>query len=461
MSNRGHRLAIVSLLAILLVSCSTSSSGPGNNNGLDAAVPSDSSPEQDGALTSDADVSGATCTATAAVGYYCGGAFVEGGQESILYYCAGPGPAQVQVECAQSCIAVPGADDYCGEVDAMCDSNASTGLYCAGNEVTDGVTDTLYSCAGPGPATVQEACEHGCVVAPAGSDDYCAAAPSATCDANASTGLYCAGDKVSGGATGTLYHCNGPGAATVEEVCADGCVVAPAGSDDYCAAAGATCDSNAGTGYYCAGDKVSGGSTNTLYYCTGPGPATVQQVCAHGCVVAPAGSDDYCSSGGSTGYRLPFACGTSRTCSNGNHTSSHSGTDEYAYDFAMPVGTSVRAIRGGVVHRVRIVSTPGSACYNGGGSSCANYANTVEVRHSDGTIGLYMHISRSTVSTGQTVSQGQEVAKSGNTGWSTGPHLHLQVQSNCGIWWCQSRLFHFVEAPSLSTGQTVTSQNCP
>jgi murein DD-endopeptidase MepM/ murein hydrolase activator NlpD len=193
----------------------------------------------------------------------------------------------------------------------------------------------------------------------------------------------------------------------------------------------------------------------------GLGPATVHQTCGSGCVVAPAGSDDYCAGNGGTGFRLPYACGATYTCSNGNNTSSHSGTDQYAYDFAMSVGTSIRAVRAGVVHRVRIVSTPGSDCYNGGGSGCANLANTVEVRHSDGTIGLYMHISTNSVSTGQTVNQGQEVAKSGNTGWSTGPHLHLQVQSNCGIWWCQSQSFSFVEAPSLSADQAVTSQNCP
>jgi hypothetical protein len=246
----------------------------------------------------------------------------------------------------------------------------------------------------------------------------------------------------------------------VQEECAEDCIAVPA-ADDYCGEVTATCDSDAATGYYCAGDKVSDGTTDTLYYCSGPGSASVVEACADGCVVAPPSSDDYCANSGGSGTRLPYACGTTYTCSNGNNTSSHSGTDQYAYDFAMPVGTSVRAMRGGVVHRIRIVSTPGDPCYNGGGSACANLANTVEVRHSDGSIGLYMHISTSSVSTGQTVNQGQEVAKSGNTGWSTGPHLHVQIQSNCGIWWCQSQSFSYVEAPNLSTGQSVTSQNCP
>lgn len=58
--------------------------------------------------------------------------------------------------------------------------------------------------------------------------------PPPTCDDNAHVGDYCGGDKVSNGDPGTLYRCNGPGPATVQEVCADGCVVAPQGIDDYC-----------------------------------------------------------------------------------------------------------------------------------------------------------------------------------------------------------------------------------
>lgn len=57
---------------------------------------------------------------------------------------------------------------------------------------------------------------------------------------------------------------------------------------------GPTCAANASTGDYCGGDKVDNGSSSTLYRCTGPGTAVVKQVCAHGCVVAPAGQDDYC-----------------------------------------------------------------------------------------------------------------------------------------------------------------------
>ena len=58
-----------------------------------------------------------------------------------------------------------------------------------------------------------------------------------------------------------------------------------------------TCDATAKTGDYCGGDKVSDADPSTLYRCDGPGPATVQEDCALGCVVAPPGYDDYCELG--------------------------------------------------------------------------------------------------------------------------------------------------------------------
>ncbi len=404
----------------------------------------------------------AICDSDAKTGYYCAGDKVTGGTEGTLYFCQGPGMAMPSEVCDEGCIVAPaGQDDHCAAMSATCDSDAKVGDYCAGEKVSGGEPGTLYRCDGPGTARVKERCANGCVVAPPGSDDYCRA--SVTCTADANTGDYCGGNKVSGGKANTLYRCNGPGSATNPRACSNGCVVAPPGQNDYCASSQtATCGATAKTGYYCNGSKVSGGKANTLYYCDGPGPAAVAQACSSSCVVAPAGQDDYCQGSSNSTYNLPYKCNTTLTCSNGNNTSSHTGTDRYAYDFAMPVGTSVRAMRGGTVHRVRNVSPPGSRCYNGGGSSCANYANTVEVRHSDGTIGLYMHLSRISVSNGQRINQGQEVGKSGNSGWSTGPHTHVQVQSNCGIWWCQSKPFRFGERSSISAGSRVTSKNsCP
>lgn len=195
-----------------------------------------------------------------------------------------------------------------------------------------------------------------------------------------------------------------------------------------------------------------------ILYCPG-GVWSVKTECALGCVEAPEGTPDYCND--NSGYRAPWTCGDTYKCTSGNHTSNHDGKDEYAYDFGMPVGTVLRAMRPGTVLRVRNVSQPGDSCYNGGGSACANYANTVEIKHADGTVALYMHLSTLSASIGAHVERGDVIGKSGNSGWSTGPHLHVQVQQDCGIWWCQSIPFKFAESSSVVTGTSVTSQNCP
>lgn len=77
-------------------------------------------------------------------------------------------------------------------------------------------------------------------------------------------------------------------------------------------------------------------------------------------------------------------------------------------DFAVPIGTPVVAPQDGVVSRT------GSDNMNG---------TFVEI-NANGTIHSLLHLSQSKVSNGQQVKQGQVVGLSGNTGYSTGPHLH-------------------------------------
>lgn len=84
-------------------------------------------------------------------------------------------------------------------------------------------------------------------------------------------------------------------------------------------------------------------------------------------------------------------------------------------DISVPTGTSVHAAADGVVSR---------ACYN------RAYGYMVVIQHNGGYSTLYGHNSRLLVSTGQQVKQGQVIAKSGSTGWSTGPHCHYQLMKN-------------------------------
>ncbi|MEU5595465.1 M23 family metallopeptidase [Streptomyces sp. NPDC020298] len=88
-------------------------------------------------------------------------------------------------------------------------------------------------------------------------------------------------------------------------------------------------------------------------------------------------------------------------------------------DFAVPSGTNVFAAHDGTVVK---------AGGNGAGDGPA-YGNAIVIKHADGQYSQYAHLSRIDVRIGQTVSTGQHIAKSGNTGNSTGPHLHFEIRT--------------------------------
>ena len=84
-------------------------------------------------------------------------------------------------------------------------------------------------------------------------------------------------------------------------------------------------------------------------------------------------------------------------------------------DFAAPVGTPILAAAGGVVS---------AAEYN------AAYGNMLVIDHGNGLQTLYAHASKILVNVGQRVVRGQMIAKVGNSGLSTGPHLHYEIMRN-------------------------------
>lgn len=137
-------------------------------------------------------------------------------------------------------------------------------------------------------------------------------------------------------------------------------------------------------------------------------------------------------------YRWPFDPKTPRRLAQGpgggvaidlygnvsTPTFSHEGSSHYAYDFEMPVGTPVLAARAGRVVRVVDGFTRG-----GPNQSLAAQANVVVVEHEDGSFASYVHLSPGArVEPGQAVAAGDEIGRSGNTGFTTGPHLHFEVQ---------------------------------
>ncbi|MFE7106361.1 M23 family metallopeptidase [Streptomyces sp. NPDC057575] len=87
-------------------------------------------------------------------------------------------------------------------------------------------------------------------------------------------------------------------------------------------------------------------------------------------------------------------------------------------DFAVPIGTKVEAAHSGTVVK---------AGPNGGGDGPA-YGNAVVIKHANGTYSQYAHLSQIQVRIGEAVKTGEAIALSGNTGNSSGPHLHFEIR---------------------------------
>ncbi|KLI98897.1 hypothetical protein WQ56_14125 [Luteimonas sp. FCS-9] len=105
----------------------------------------------------------------------------------------------------------------------------------------------------------------------------------------------------------------------------------------------------------------------------------------------------------------------------------------YAVDFAVDEGTPVLAARDGVVMQVE-ADVWGNARTAAATDDPAR-ANFVRVLHDDGTMALYAHLQRGgvIVAPGERVRRGDILGFSGDTGASTGPHLHFAVQANRGL----------------------------
>jgi murein DD-endopeptidase MepM/ murein hydrolase activator NlpD len=126
-------------------------------------------------------------------------------------------------------------------------------------------------------------------------------------------------------------------------------------------------------------------------------------------------------------YPLPWRGGPFRQTQGANGQYSHfTAKGRYAVDIAMPEGTPIIAARGGMVVKVENEQS-------GRGNNPAG--NFVRVLHDDGTMGVYLHLMQGSVVVreGQRVATGERLARSGNTGNSTGPHLHFVVQRNVGL----------------------------
>ena len=129
-------------------------------------------------------------------------------------------------------------------------------------------------------------------------------------------------------------------------------------------------------------------------------------------------------------YRPPFAPGAEFNIGQAwggafSHTEPHAW---HAVDIAMPIGTPIHAARAGVV-------MDQARWFHRSGLDHDRYAaraNFIRILHDDGTMAVYAHLDYAGVRVhpGERVARGQYIGRSGNTGFSSGPHLHFVIQKN-------------------------------
>lgn len=301
-----------------------------------------------------------------------------------------------------------GAGDgvHCGsELGGLADHNSVYACFM-------GMTDKVTGC--------PNGCENGgCVQPPM---DPCA-------NASSGNGAYC-GASLGAGDANTLYQCQG-GMTASSMACPNGCKVQPPGVADSCNPSGDPCvNAGAGNGLYCGG-SISG-DPNVLYNCQNGGTAS-STTCANGCQVMPPGTPDACApvGGGECCLNKPPGVLTQ------SYTACGVGGVHYGIDYGTPVGTPIYAGMSGTVvnHKLGYPN-----CYNNGCSSdCWNAFNYVKIKADCGDPDqpgndffiYYLHIDGlpAGIGNGTHVDQGQLLAYSGNSGCSSGPHIHIETAS--------------------------------
>jgi hypothetical protein len=126
--------------------------------------------------------------------------------------------------------------------------------------------------------------------------------------------------------------------------------------------------------------------------------------------------------------RLPWPAGqaviVTQDC-NDSCCNDHVGHNAYAWDFAVPGEFEVLATRAGTLTHVKMSSN------RGGGVESVDAANYIVIEHGDGTSSVFLHLAYGSLDPalrcGEFVRAGQRLAITGSTGWSTGNHLHYQV----------------------------------
>lgn len=123
------------------------------------------------------------------------------------------------------------------------------------------------------------------------------------------------------------------------------------------------------------------------------------------------------------------------------HPVTHRLAPHYGTDYATPVGTQVLAIASGKVVRTRYDQFAG---------------NYITIQHGNGIVSRYMHLLKTNVKRGDFVNAGDVIALSGNTGRTTGPHLHVElIYNGVPINFAKTQRQYENEAKPLLTAQSL------
>ncbi|MCA8966851.1 MAG: M23 family metallopeptidase [Planctomycetes bacterium] len=332
------------------------------------------------------------------------------------------------------------SDDPCAEMPMGCTGSTTDplpedpcdgfpdGIYCG--TTLGGTADhgSLYQCMG-GMTFSAQPCDNGC------DNNLCNPAVSDPCEsAPNGNGYYC-GQTLSGGSQDVLYLCQDGNTADTQS-CANGCLVKPPGFPDECAPEinEDLCQyANAGDGLYCGSNLKPGPADNVLFDCQG-GMTISEENCANGCLQKPPGEPDACAPmQGNNDCCLEKPPGTLTQ----SYSACGNGGSHYGIDYGVSIGTPIYAGMAGTVvgHALGFPN-----CYNNGCSqSCWNAFNYVKVKSDCGDPNeggkdffiYYLHIDGLApgVGNGTHVDQDQLVAYSGNSGCSSGPHIHIETAS--------------------------------
>jgi len=157
-----------------------------------------------------------------------------------------------------------------------------------------------------------------------------------------------------------------------------------------------------------------------------------EQPAGYGLALAAIPGDPH-SEAHAVNYSLPLNDNSGWQIGQGFHGgfSHHDEQNLYALDLVVPEGTAVLAARAGVVMQTE-------SGFDRAGLSAEKFgdrANLIRIVHDDGSMAVYAHLKENgvLVRVGQRVELGQQIGITGNTGYSSGPHLHFCLQVNRGM----------------------------